>query len=124
MESQKIAVIGLGRVGSAFLEQMLALKDKGIQITYAIEQSETPGKLLAKQAGIRLLTLDQLIALGSEVDIIFDLTGNAEARRELREKLAASHNRHTTIAPEAIARMMWTAMGGKALPDVHGKKGY
>lgn len=126
MDTQKIAVIGLGRVGSAFLEKMLTFKDKGIQIAYTVECNETPGKLLAKKAGIKISTMDELIALGSEVDIIFDLTGIAEVRKELREKLAAANNRHTIIAPEAIARMLWTAMGGKPLPDVHGngKKGY
>ena len=81
---------------------------------------ETPGKLFAKKAGIKTSTIDELIALGDEVDIIFDLTGIAEVRKELREKLATTNNRHTIIAPEAIARMLWTAVGGKPLPDVHG----
>ncbi len=48
MNTQKIAVVGLGRVGSAFLEKMLTFKDNGIHIAYTVERNETPGKLFAK----------------------------------------------------------------------------
>lgn len=124
MDTLMIAVVGLGRVGTVFLKQILLAKTKGIEVGYVVERNETEGKVAAAQAGIQLVDIDSLIAAGDEVDIIFDLTGSTETRRELREKLAASNNRYTTIATEAIAHMIWKMMGGKDLPDVHGKGGY
>ncbi len=124
METLNIAVVGLGRVGAVFFEQMLPLKNKGIEIACVVERNETAGKVLAIQAGIRAVSIDELIASGNAVDIIFDLTGSTETRRELREKLAAANNHYTTIATEAIAHMMWKMMGSKDLPDIHGKGGY
>jgi hypothetical protein len=38
------------------------------------------------------------VAIGKDIDVIFDLTGIPALRRELREKLARSHNLHTVIA--------------------------
>ena len=40
--------------------------------------------------------------MGDEIDI-FDLTGIPNVRKELREKLLASNNKHTVIASETIA---------------------
>lgn len=125
MGKQIIAIVGLGRVGSAFLEELMCAVDKGLKVAYAVEQSETPGRKMAQDYNIKIVTIDQLMAEGDAVDIIFDLTGNADTRNELRSKLHGSGNRHTVIAPESIAHMMWALMADqKELPDYHGKKGY
>ncbi|MDP1709013.1 MAG: Gfo/Idh/MocA family oxidoreductase [Gammaproteobacteria bacterium] len=124
METLNIAVVGLGRVGTVFLERILLHKSKGIEVTCVVERNETSGKASASQAGIRVASVGELIAAGNAVDIIFDLTGSTETRRELREQLAATNNRHTTIATEAIAHMMWKMMGDTDLPEHHGKGGY
>lgn len=47
MDTLKIAVVGLGRVGTVFLKQMLLAKTKGIEVGYVVERNETEGKVAA-----------------------------------------------------------------------------
>jgi threonine dehydrogenase-like Zn-dependent dehydrogenase len=123
MNKQNVAIVGLGRVGATFLDEMLCLTEKGIKVAYGVERNDTAGKAQAAAAGVKMVTLDELIGLGDGVDVIFDLTGNPDVRRALREKLASSGNRHTVIAPETIARMMWSVISSeKELPVVAGRK--
>lgn len=122
MQKQKVAIVGLGRVGSAFLDELLCLTGKGVKVAYAVEKNDTPGRRAAEAAGVKILTVDELIALGEEVDIVFDLTGIPEVRKGLREKFFASNNRHTVIAPESIAHFLWSIMSDTALPVIEGRK--
>jgi len=122
MQKQKVAVVGLGRVGAAFLDELLCLTGKGVKVAYAVEKNDTPGKKMAEAAGVKILSIDEMIALGEAVDIIFDLTGVAEVRKELREKLYGSNNSHTVIAPESIAHFLWSIMSDTALPVIEGRK--
>jgi ketol-acid reductoisomerase len=122
MQKQRVAIVGLGRVGSAFLDEMLCLTGKGIKVAYAVEVNDTPGKKSAEAAGVKILTIDELIALGEGVDIVFDLTGIAEVRKELREKFFVSKNNHTVIAPESIAHFLWSIMSDAPLPVIAGRK--
>ena len=39
-----IAIVGLGRVGSEFLRQMMVLKEKGVEIVAAADLADTMGK--------------------------------------------------------------------------------
>lgn len=122
MQKQNVAIVGLGRVGAGFLDELLCLTGKGIKVAYAVETHDTPGKKMAEAAGVKMLTTDEMIALGEAVDIVFDLTGIPEVRKELREKFFASNNRHTVIAPESIAHFIWSIMGDNALPVIEGRK--
>jgi predicted dinucleotide-utilizing enzyme len=121
MEQQRIAIIGLGRIGSSFLEQMLQRRKRGLEVVCVSEPSDTPGRQRAIQAGIALKTLDEIVALGHGVDVIFDLTGRTEVRRELRDKLVTTKNRHTVIASESIVRVMWALVSEDALPVIEGR---
>ena len=107
MQAQKIAIVGLGRIGSAFLTQMLQKRDKGIDLVCAAETHDTPGRKLALDAGVTLSSLDQIVARRYGIDIVFDLTGLPDVRRTLRDKQADDGNRHTIIACESIVRVMW-----------------
>lgn len=49
--------------------------------------------------------------MGDSVDIIFDLTGNAETRQALRKGMMDSNNNHTVIAPEIMAQLLWMFFG-------------
>lgn len=125
MSKQSIAIVGLGRVGSVFLDELLSRPNKDIEVIAVAENSETSGKILAKTRGIAVLDIDALIAKGDGIDILFDLTGVPAVRKELREKLMASDNRHTIIATETIARLIWSLIASDvALPAVHVKTGY
>lgn len=125
MEKQSIAIVGLGTLGSAFLEELLGQPNEGVEIVAVVEKNKTAGLALAETRGIRNLSLDELIAKGDKLDILFDLTGVSEVRQEIRDKLRASGNRHTIVATENIARMVWTLIAsGAELPRSRAKAGY
>lgn len=121
MSQQRIAIIGLGRIGSAFLMQMLKKRKLGIDISCVAESSDTPGRAMALEAGLKVCTLDEVVALGDQVDVIFELTGLPQVRRELRDKLVASNNKQTVIASESIVRVIWALISDVALPEIAGR---
>ena len=125
MEKQSIAIVGLGKMGSAFLAELLGQPNEAVEIVAVVERSETAGLALARSRGIRNITIDQLIAMGDDLDILFDLTGEETVRQELREKLRAAENHHTIVATENIARMVWALIGsGAELPFPKSNAGY
>ena len=120
-----IVIVGLGEVGGPFFEEILKLTERGIRIVGVCELSDTPGRRRARELGIPLMDLDQVATLGHAVDIVFDLTGNPAVRRGLREQMIATGNRHTVIAPEAVARILWVAVSEEdALIEGHADRGY
>jgi predicted dinucleotide-utilizing enzyme len=121
MDTQKIAIIGLGRIGSAFLRNMLGRRERGVELVAVAESGDTPGRKMALDAGLKVMALDQIVALGSGVDILFDLTGIPAVRREIREKLMAQGNHHTVIASETIARLIWVMTSDDDLPVIAGR---
>ena len=92
MSKQNIAIIGLGRVGSAFLGAMLQ-KKQSISLVCVAERADTPAKAQAVANGVKVATLDEIVSMGDKIDIIFELTGMHETRKELREKLLAVKQR-------------------------------
>ena len=125
MSQQCIAIVGLGRVGSAFLEGLLNHDADGAHVVAVPEMGDTPGRKLAQSKGIPVQDIDALIAQGDKIDILFALTGNAKVRQELREKMMSSNNRHTLIATESVAQLIWSLISSEvALPKVHDKAGY
>jgi predicted dinucleotide-utilizing enzyme len=125
MEKQSIAIVGLGDVGSAFLAELLEQSNNGVEIIAVVEHAETPGSELAKARGIRNVSIDQLVAMGDSLDILFDLTNEEAVRKDLREKLRLSGNRHTIVATENIARMILMLISsGVDLPYKSTSTGY
>ncbi len=125
MEKQSIAIVGLGNMGSAFLEELLGQPNEGVEIVAVVEKNNTPGLALAKARGIKNLSINELIAMGDDLNILFDLTGVATVRQELRDKLHAAGNHHTIVATENIARMIWALIAsGAELPIPHANAGY
>lgn len=121
VKMQNIAIIGLGRIGSVFLETMLK-KKQNINLVCVAEIRDTPGKIRAESAGVKISTLDEIVALGNGVDIIFELTGAPAVRRELRTKLLEANNLHTVIASETVARLIAALVVDADLPDIAGRK--
>ncbi|MCK5236716.1 MAG: hypothetical protein KAR06_07000 [Deltaproteobacteria bacterium] len=122
-----VAIVGLGQVGSTFLDKLATKEGSGVNIVAAAElNSSAPGVESAKSKGIEVHEgTKELVAMGDSVDIIFDLTGNPEAKRNLRSELARSGNQHTVIAPEVVAFLIWDLMGeSKEFPGGHTSKGY
>lgn len=119
MAQQNIAIVGLGRVGSEFFR---AMRDKpDINIFCVADPVDTPAKAEAEAAGIMIATLDEIIGMSEVLDIIFDLSGSASVRRELRTKLGTTVNNHTVIATESIVRLIWSLIREEELPLIEGR---
>ncbi len=121
MTTPNTVIIGLGRIGSAFLGAILERRQR-INLLCVAELADTPAKRQAMEAGIPTASIDDIIAMGDKIDIIFDLTGIADVRRELREKLVAAKNDNTVIASETIARFIWSLISDDELPLIEGRK--
>ncbi|MDT8318388.1 MAG: serine kinase [bacterium] len=122
-----VAIVGLGRIGSTFLEKLLEYKGRGISIVAVAEiNAASPGLELARKHGLTIFQDDtEMIDMGDKIDIIFELTGSHKARRDLRMAMVQSSNSHTVIAPEIVAFLIWDLIAkGKELPEAHLLKGY
>jgi len=111
-----IALLGLGAVGENFAEHFLEIIQEGGKpieiVAVASRHLDSPVALGFQQSGVAVFedALD-VVKMGDKVDIIFDLTGKAEIRQALRQGLQASDNRHTVIAPEVMAKLLWMFFG-------------
>ena len=122
-----IGIVGLGRTGAIFLEKLLASESKGVVIVAVAESNpDSPGAKFAKEKGITVLeNSSNLAEMGDKIDIIFELTGNIQAKKSLREAMIRTSNSHTIIAPEIMAFLVWNLIsdGGElAIPE--SKQGY
>lgn len=121
MDTQRIAIVGLGRIGSAFLRQISKRPHPSLELVCVAEVNDTPGRQAAREAGITVCSLDDIVALGGKVHVIFELTGLPEVRRELRDKLVASGNTQTVVASESIVRVIWALISDEVLPVIAGR---
>ncbi len=118
----KIALLGLSRVGETFSEHFLAkIQEQHINVeivAVATHHPESPVALGFAHSNILVLEdALKVVDLGDRVDIIFDLTGNADVRQQLRARLQAANNHHTVIAPEVFAHLLWEFFDeGEILP--------
>lgn len=125
----KVALIGLGEVGETFAEHFLEkIQEGGMPIeivAVADRQTDSAVALGFSQNGIPVFRDGhEIVNLGESVDIIFDLSGNSAERQNLRLKLMESKNRHTVIAPEVLARLLWFFFDeGGDLSDKHDASG-
>jgi homoserine dehydrogenase len=123
----RIAIIGLGRVGSTFLQKLTQQRSIGVKIVGAVEaRQDAPGVKVAEERNIRVYRdIQDVVRLGDAVDVIFDLTGSNEVRRALRSGMAETNNRHTVVAPEVVAFLIWELIAaGEAFPETHAVRGY
>ena len=112
MSNIKIALLGLGHIGQEFAEHFLEIiQEHGKQVeivAVAHDDLESPIVMGFQSNGVPVYedALD-VLELGDNVDIIFDLTGNDSIRSGLRQGLQSRNNRHTVIAPEVVAKLLW-----------------
>ncbi|HFD31879.1 MAG TPA: homoserine dehydrogenase [Gammaproteobacteria bacterium] len=125
MDNQNIAIIGLKDLGTQFFKAMINLKKRGVKVLGVSEPAFTEGAKFAQDLGINNMTINEVVEMGDQIDIIFDLSGDTEIRKELRKTLFSSNNQHTVIAPESVARLMYTMINENPLPDNNAvKAGY
>ena len=124
MDSIKVGVIGAGETGTPFLRQLLAADFVDVVGVADLDQ-DAPGMVLTREHGRRTTTdFMELADLREEVDIIIDVTGVAEVRDRLRNRMQESDNRHTIIMHEMIAVLMMSLSQGRLVATKHGAVDY
>lgn len=108
----RVALLGLGEVGEVFAERLLAkIQESKLPIeivAVADRNTDSPVALGFKHSGVPVFRhAFDIIKLGDQVDVIFDLTGDPTVRRALRTQMLESKNQHTVIAPEVIAKLLY-----------------
>ena len=112
----RVALLGLGSVGEIFAENFLEkIQEEHINVeivAVASRDLESPVAMGFVHSKIPVFRdALEVIDLGDHVDIIFDLTGNPQLRKDLRTRLQETNNRHTVIAPEVVAHLLWNFFG-------------
>lgn len=125
----KIALLGLGEVGQEFAEHFLEIiqeEGKAVEIVAVAHHDKDSAVALGfQQSGVKFFeNAADVVQMGEEVDIIFDLTGSDETRQALRKGMMESDNRHTVIAPEMMARLLWMFFGEDGKPATEKAGGY
>ncbi|WP_291325933.1 hypothetical protein [Desulfovibrio sp. UCD-KL4C] len=119
MEKHNIAIVGLGRVGTVFLEKVLS-NDSVFVIKSVCELADTSGKKMAFDHGVPVGCIEDIIKFGVDIDVVFDFTGDEKVAELLRRKLQESGNNYTQVAQKRIARLIWSLIAeDDYLPEVN-----
>jgi len=125
----KVALLGLGSVGEIFAEHFLEkIQEQHINVeivAVASRHLDTPVAMGFAHSNVPVFQdALEVVDLGEKVDIIFDLTGNEELRKSLRTRLQETNNRHTVLAPEVFAHLLWNFFGETAVLPQSTNTGY
>ena len=116
----RVAIIGLGRVGSKFIQKISEFEGKSVTIVAAVEKDpDSPGIAIAEGKGIMVYGDEKdITSMGAEVDVVFDLSGDKAVERSMRLAQVREGNTHTVIVPRIMAVMIWNMFsGGEVLPE-------
>lgn len=108
----RVAIMGMTEAGETFTEHLLEkiqLQHRPIRIVAVADPNpENPVILGFKQNNTPTFTnyLD-IAQLADDIDIIFDMTDDRLVTQKLRLELLEMKNRHTIIASEQVARLVW-----------------
>lgn len=124
MQAFRIVVIGAGDTGTPLLQQLF--NAPFVQVLGVADLNlELPGIALARQHQVPVTdNFMELVSLGSQVDIIIDVTGATKVREQLRQYMVDSRNAHTVIMHEQIALLMMSLSAGKLVDSKHGLQQY
>ena len=117
MRRINVAIAGLGRVGSQFLDALLSVNTDAVKVIAVAEPREDLESVKkAKERGIAYYKDARVMlrSLEDAIDILFDLTGDAIVKTELYEILSQTANKKTIIVPEPVAFLIWSLLNSKA----------
>lgn len=118
-----VAIVGAGRTGTPIIKEFLT--HPYINIVSIIDLNpEAEGMKIGKEKGIHTATnVQELVNLGEKVDLVFNVAGDPNVRRQLVEVYQKSSNKHTLITHETIARLIVTLVLklDKLVPSFHPK---
>ena len=107
-----VAVLGMDEAGEIFtmnLLEKIQVDHRPVNIAAVAHRDlESPIMLGFQQNGVPCFTdIKDLADMGPKVDIIFNMTGDELLTQKLRLELLERKNRHTLIASEMVARLLW-----------------
>jgi predicted homoserine dehydrogenase-like protein len=124
MKSFRIGVIGAGETGTPLLRQLLSAPFIEL-VVVADLNGESPGMKLVRERGVKVTHNGLDIAeLGSQIDIIIDMTGSPKVREDLRRYMQFSGNTHTVIVHERVALLMLSLCIGEMVEPTHTELSY
>lgn len=118
MENASIVIVGLGKVGGFFLEQLIKRSNLGLHIACIVEPRDTEGKILAQNNGIAAVNLHDVIDFSEDVDFIFNLTGDSSVQSLLRDELDKAGNQRTEIVSDHVLKVIWSILSDESIPAV------
>lgn len=105
-EKVRVAIVGGGRTATPLIMDFMTRPFVEI-VGIADVKTDSPGAIIAREAGIFYTeNADVLAAKGSEIDMIFDLTGDPKVKPILKDAFIAQGNRNTIIVQDLVARMI------------------
>jgi FlaA1/EpsC-like NDP-sugar epimerase len=114
-----IALIGAGETGTPLLEQLLHAEFVKV-VLVADLNSHAPGMQLAQTQGLHTTTNFMEVArLGTQIDIIIEVTGVTNVKEQLRKYLHDTGNHHTIIMHEMIAILLMSLLQGRLVTMKH-----
>ncbi len=97
MEYENIAIVGLEHQGELLLEWLISQGKQGPNLVCAVAMKGGAGRHRAEARGVALVDLASLVRLSDGIDIIFDLTSDAELQEHLHLSLARGGNHQTRL---------------------------
>jgi len=120
-ESVAIALVGAGRTGMVFLREILQYDYVRVIGVADLEES-APGLALAREHGL-YTTADpmELIGIGAKIDILVDLSGDLNFKRQVKDFFERTDNVHTIIMHDLVARLCISlcTRQSRLLPTLH-----
>lgn len=117
-----IAIVGLGKIGSRFLDKLVDFEGKGIHIVGVAEKNQDSyGIKKAIEHNITIFADAQgVINRIDDIDVIFDLSGHDATKRTLRLAMMNASNKGTVLLQEVTAHLIWNLITDEdimELPD-------
>lgn len=114
-----IALIGAGETGTPLLQRLLQAEFVKV-ILIADLDPHAPGIQLGQAHGIHTTTdFTEVVQLGTQVDIIIEVTGVASVKEQVRKHLHDMENHHTVIMHELIAILLMSLLQDKLVTMKH-----
>ncbi|MDQ6955333.1 MAG: hypothetical protein Q9M20_07800 [Mariprofundaceae bacterium] len=117
MESTSIVIIGLGKVGTFFLEQLIQRSNLGLHIACVVEPENTHGKIIAQNHAIACVGMADVIDFSEDVGFIFNCTGDRDIQVLLREELDKAENKQTEVVSDHVLKVIWSILSDEAMPS-------
>jgi acetaldehyde dehydrogenase (acetylating) len=120
----RVAIVGGGETGAPLLRQLLHANF--VEVTGVADlDTSAPGMQMAVKHGIATTTdFMDLVHENKAPDIVIDVTGVKQVRKSLREHMATTGNRQTSIMGEIEACLLMSLSRGSLVELKHGEQGY